>query len=316
MKAGLSVLIALGWATVVVASDAVFKDDFENGLGRWQTNHPQMWKVVNGAGEDGSKALVFETDGNTVAWPTVSFSVPCEPGRVYTLTYRVKVDAWKGSCCYSNLRWHGTGGTVLGFAEGRPHFDRREVGKGWLTVCTRTMRTGADVRLLRFAIAPGECKSARFTVDDVVLTADKPRFVESLHTSAYRETAWEGEVTFVGEYIARRDAFPPDKLAPKFSYVGSDGATRRVDGVVTDGTVRLTLTVERLAIGTHPVTLEFGLRDKPPVDSASVSFTRTGRLRRRQTRIGCGDTDEGRRAQAGLRHQEPGRRAVPRPSRA
>ena len=275
MKAGLSVLIALGWATAAVAQDAVFRDDFENGLGRWQTNHPQMWKVVDGAGEDGSKALVFETDGNTVAWPTVSFSVPCEPGRVYTLTYRVKVDAWKGSCCYSNLRWYGAGGASLGFAEGRPHFDQRKVGRGWITVCTRTARTCAGTRLLRFSVAPGGCKSARFTVDDVVLTADRPRFVESLHTSAYRDTAWGGEVTFVGEYMADVEAFPPDRLAPCFSFLGPDGSTQRVAGIVTNGAVRLTIPVERLAMGTHPVTLEFALAGKPPADRTSLNFTRT-----------------------------------------
>lgn len=262
-------------ATAAVSSDVVFRDDFEAGLGRWQTSCPQLWHVAEGAGEDGSKALVFEADGNTIPWPTVAFSVPCEPGRVYTLTYRVKVDSWKGTYCYSNLRWYGAGGVVLGFAEGRPHFDRREVGKGWLTVCTRTARTGAGTRLLRFAIAPGECKSARFTVDDVVLTADRPRIVESLHSSAYRETAWDGEVTFVSEYIAGADAYPPDKLSPKFSFVGSDGRTQRVAGTVTNGTVRLTLPVERLAVGTHPVTLEFGLAGKPPADKASLTFTRT-----------------------------------------
>lgn len=268
--------LAVYWvAAVALASDVVFRDDFEAGLGRWQTSCPRLWRVADGAGEDGSKALVFETDGNTIDWPTVAFSVPCEPGRVYTLTYRVKVDSWKGTCCYSNLRWYGAGGAVLGFAEGRPHFDQRDVGRGWITVCTCTARTCTGTRLLRFSIAPGGCKSARFTVDDVELTADSPRIVESVHSSAYRDTAWGGEVTFVGEYVADAKAFPPDRLAPCFSFLGPDGKNQRVAGTVTNGTVRLSIPVERLAMGTHPVTLEFGLAGKPPADKTSLDFTRT-----------------------------------------
>ena len=52
-----AVVFAAG-ASCAFAAD-VFREDFENGAGRWNLPSSQ-WSVVDGAGLDGSRALVLE----------------------------------------------------------------------------------------------------------------------------------------------------------------------------------------------------------------------------------------------------------------
>ena len=66
----------------------IFRDDFESGADRWNPPSGQ-WKVVDGAGLDGSRALVLEyAKGEIPKWLERNEMVPVEPGEAY------RFEAW------------------------------------------------------------------------------------------------------------------------------------------------------------------------------------------------------------------------------
>ena len=120
--------------------------DFEQGFVHWRESG-SLWRVEDGAGYDGTKALVWECDDATKYRYPAQY-VTLEAGSAYRLTALVKVDELKGAVEPSvGFEWFDTNGTWVAGAYAKPVDDNGALKDGWVRYegITRTMKS-SDAR--------------------------------------------------------------------------------------------------------------------------------------------------------------------------
>ncbi len=253
---------------------------FENGDAGW-TIPSSLWRIEPGAGRGGSAALVWENDDpKAYTFPRCPFAA--EPGATYRYGAWVKVDsattkgkpvAPKVSIDFANAAGEWIGAEYAR-AVSAPDAD------GWVLFEGET------------APAPAECASAnlfgfvpkggtgKVRFDDFSIAKTGRRLVDTLVSDAYRDEADAGRVTFTATLFPDRDT-PRDSLAPVFVFAATDGGKAELaPDTFDDVHASVSIEVERLAPGTHPVEFVLRTRDGRDLGRASTDFTRGRALRR------------------------------------
>ena len=283
-----SVCCALAVETVVL------KDDFEtaDAVAKWTLC--KGVSLVDGAGVDGSRGLVWEqnefremqmvtqtvvtVDGNAVRpMPTAVperfvREVSVEPGRVYSISAKVR-GAITNNCLYLFFAWYDKDGRFIGRAEGQPTIYRQVGCKGWEVVRTKTQRLPSDAASAKLFVELYRTTLGRMAFDDFTVTCDEARHLERVFSSAYRNTQESGPVRFVAPYVASPERFPRARLSGEFSFVGADGDFTLKTDTVTDDRFEVTVDCARLKEGMSSVTARLFF-DGKELASAAMDFTR------------------------------------------
>ena len=256
---------------------------FEEGTTDWRIPGA-LWRIEEGAGRNGSKCLVWEnSDPKRYLFPR--HTIALEAGGIYRYGAWVKVDSRSGGGNWRlepkvSLDYANAAGKWVGADYAKP------VGKpdadGWVRYegVTRPLPS-VVVRGNLFGFMPrGATGRVRF--DDFSFSHEGTRRVDNIVSSAYRDTAAEGSVSFIATLFVNPAKLPIERLSATFAYRNADGAEAEVPAETLDAKhAAVTLDVARLAAGTHPVT--FVLRTKDDgreLGRAVCSFTRAAVSRR------------------------------------
>ena len=260
----------------------------EPGNSGWTFRSPN-WSVVDGAGRDGGRALVWDArepapKGDIAGSPRV----PVEPGRICTFACWVKSDGIsKPGPIYFNVVTFDAKGKSISSVESRPLI-RDPVGrKGWERIVSATERLPGNAAFVSFSIYAPERTKGRVCFDDFVMTVGGQERVHQIYTSAYRDLAVSGKVRFVAPYIAEVGRFRQADLSGEFEYTGADGRTAKAKAdYLDDASFGVTLDMERFAIGTNPVRAILKHRRAGTIGTKEIAFTRAEKWPRRKAWFG------------------------------
>lgn len=290
------VCVGLLGAFSATAEEVVYEEDFEKPLKGWcledwklektdwsDTN--AMWKVVKGVGLDGTAGLVLTLRADErPKWPLPAmFKV--EPGEAY------RFEAWMDDSAFRDPKRSPPIG--ISFAPYDRSF-RHYRGAGsvrvednvvrkdrWVKVEGTTSPMPTNVVQARFYIwaNDGSSGTAKFDRFKVVKVAANP--LEYLGTSAYRDMAADGEVSFAAVYTLNPVKYRKGDVSCELSFAGIGGTeTRAVP--LEDGIVRLTLPVSACAFGTNTVRMALKDRTGSEIGVQTVDFCRVRKLPRRR----------------------------------
>ena len=256
---------------------------FEAGTNGWQIP-TALWRIEDGAGRKGSKCLVYENN-DTKRYLFPRHPLALDAGGIYRYGAWVKVDARPGDGRRRiepkvSLDFADASGKWIGADYARP------VGKpaadGWVRYegVTRPL-VSAVVSGNLFGFMPrGGTGRVRF--DDFFISCEEVQHVDTIVSSAYRDTATEGTVSFVATLFVNPAKMPLETLSATFAYRNADGVEVEMPADILDAEhAAVKLDVTRFAAGTHPVT--FVLRTKAGgrvLGRAACSFTRAAVPRR------------------------------------
>ena len=255
-----------------------------NGAATGWVMPKKHWKVVAGAGSNGSKGLVFEGDDpNSRDWPHQWITV--KEGKRYRISANIKAD---GLTCPKMGRWSGMSIYI-------EWFDK----SGKLTGCNMTYCVNGKTDWIHRenitpVVAPGVAKCrivplvikggvGRAVIDDISVMEIEEKTVSGVWSSAYRDEQAEGKVTFVAG-LNLPPGMSTNGLEAVFSYPGSDGRMKKTDGCISEDEARMETDVSALAYGTNDIvcTLSDGKR---VLGSAKLPFARVKELPPRRVRF-------------------------------
>lgn len=271
------------------AKEALLLPDggFENG-GGW--NLPkEFWAVKKGVGMDGSAGLAFTVkEPKKLSWPT-SAKFTVEGGLAY------RVEAWQKTSGFKITNGKGNitlyfmvfdrNGKSLGSYGGAVRAADNSVRKdGWYRVECLTRVLPAEAVKAHLQIWSYDGLGEAF-VDNIVVRPEAVNPVDRLCCSAYRNEAWEGEVSFSAAYCANPLKNPPETLECVLEYASAKGGKGYAKGSLSDGVATVTLPVESFAFGSNDVRLEVRRRDGTKVlgDSSCVFSRETCAMARKVT---------------------------------
>ena len=271
---------------------SLLNGDFESGQGadipHWKLSGAarKMWRVEPGAGVNGNRGLVWEcAHTNIYAFPTQRIEL--KPGRRYRISAQVKTNIRKiGSGSYGAgvfLEWFDKDGKGLGSC----YPPRARGSNDWVTIENVTKKPiDGDVAygVVGAFVHKGCVGYAAF--DDIEVTEYAVKPLGGLHSSAYRDTAKDGRITFFAPLFVDTNGFRSADWKVEFRYLAADGARRAVAAEsVTPEFVSLSLDVAELAMGRQRVECGVSSADGRTRDSAELEFTRVEELPKRKVYV-------------------------------
>ena len=250
-------------------------------------NLGQHMLIEKGVGRNGSRGVrICNPDPTCRDVRLWQQGMPAESGRIYSYEAWIRLGGGlTNGPVYFNMTCYGRDGRSLCTVEGRPLIRQPQLkGKGWVKVSGATARTPAGTASVGIGCIFPFNSTGEVFVDDFKVTASEKRYMEYVYTSAYRDLAVDGQVTFAAPYICDPEECPVDDLAPEFSFVGMDGKECRMPAdrvgkdVSKDTSFEVKIDVSRLAFGTQKVKAILRTKGGKTLDEAEVSFTRADKL--------------------------------------
>ena len=266
--------VVIGVSLQVVASDSegnlLKNPGFEQGFVEWRKAGSE-WHVEEGAGYDGGKALVWEC-AQPVKRSYPAQYVPLKPGCIYRFSALVKIDRLKGGALELGVEWFDVNGKWVAGSYARRVDDNGALKDGWMRFeCeTRPMRS-TDVRgAVLCLVKEGSTGKVRF--DDMTLDCVPAKRIAFLCTSAYRDSASEGDLRVFASVNAETNRF-----AATLTVKTAEGVEQTLEPVsCAEDAVTFSIPVARLARGAQKMVFRFRSREGGEVtDSAEIAFERT-----------------------------------------
>ena len=247
---------------------------FERGAANW-TIPTSLWRIEEGAGRCGSAALVYE-NADPSAYTFPQCPVALEPGAVYRYGAWVKTDSLddgKKTSPKVSIDYANADGEWIGAEYARAVAPPD--AEGWVRYEGETAPVPATVaRGNIFGFVPkGGAGRVRF--DDFTIEKVSERLIDVLVTSAYRNEADDGEVSFVATLFLDSKSMSLDSLAPVFAFTAPDGTKAEVAPAVFDAAhAAISIDVSRLGHGSNPVAFILRTREGRELARAEIAFTR------------------------------------------
>ena len=193
--------------------------DFEKGTNSWCLPKA-LWRVADGEGRNGSKALVWEnSDPKRYLFPR--HKIALKPGGIYRYGAWVKVDELKKVKPHVSLDFANAEGKWIGADYARAT-DKKD-SDGWVYYEGVTQPLSSDtVSGNLFGFLPRNA-TGRVRFDDFSFAHEGMRLVDVVVSSAYRDTAESGPVKFVATLFLDPAEVSSGMLAPSFVFRGVDG---------------------------------------------------------------------------------------------
>ena len=248
-------------------------DEVKDGATVGWRNVGKRYVFRDGAGRNGSRGLCYENDDPTF-YSFPGQNVALKAGRAYEFEVWVRTENLQGdeSGATICIEWSDANGKWRGGA----YPSGVKGTSGWTCVKGMTARIPADATSVRVNPYVRKGMTGKAWFDDVSIREYVPPPVTGLYSTAYRNIAADGDVTF------RTELDLPDGRAGCqlwFSYLDVTGKRHRVH---TDNAMceSVTLPVSSLKMGRQDVVAEL-FRGTNCVGSATCAFTRVERLPQR-----------------------------------
>jgi len=252
-------------------------EKFSGGRRATRWSYGRGWRAVEGEGVKGSRALVYENADPEFS-STPRQNVELEKGRTYALEADILIDGTlkgpygKGASVYAE--WFDAQGKCLG---GVYTEEIKTTGGNWrhVSVLSSAIKTNAASFCVGLNVSKG-C-TGKVTFDNVKLARWYNPRLQGVYTSAYRNTAADGEI----ELLAALD-MTDGKLSDysgQFTWRGMDGRTHTAPpSSMDEAFARLKLNVRTLAMGRSPVVFTLLRRNGEIDDHKEISFERVREL--------------------------------------
>ena len=211
------------------------------------------WRAAEGDGFKGSRALVYENSDPEFS-STPRQNVELEKGRTYSIEADILVEGTlkgphdKGASVYAE--WYDAKGKWLGGV----YTDEIKTTDGkWRHVSA--MSTAIKTNAVRFTVGLNVSKgcTGKVTFDNVKLARWYNPRLQGLYTSAYRDTAANGEIEFLAA-LDMTDGKISD-YSGQFVWRGADGRIHaEAPSSMDDEFARLRMNVRDMAVGRSSVT--------------------------------------------------------------
>ena len=248
-------------------------DEVKEGVTVGWQNVGKRYVFRDGAGRNGTRGLCYENDDpKFYSFPGQSLAL--KAGRAYEFEVWVRTE---------NLQGEDSGATVCiewcdakGKWRGGAYPSGVKGTSGWTRVKGITGRIPKDATSVRVNPYVRKGMTGKAWFDDLSVREYVPPPVTGVYSTAYRNVAADGDVTFRAALDVPDDR---DGLALWFSYRDAKGALRRVcaNNATRDG---VTLPVASMKDGRQDVVAEL-LDGTNVIGSATCAFTRVGSLPRR-----------------------------------
>ena len=277
-----TVVLAVG-ATCAFAAD-IFREDFEGGADRWKLPTSQ-WNVVDGAGLDGSRALVLEyTKDEIPKWLERNEMVPVEPGEAYRFEAWVNEKEFKAKdrpVSVSFAVYDSKSRLLRGSGAGSVRIADNIIRKdGFCRVEGTTRPLPMNASKGRFYIWAKEGSHGRVAFDGFRIYPVAVNALESLCCSAYRNEAAEGTVGFSAGYAVNELKHDVKRIRAELRYLSREGEKVAL-GTLSNGVASVLLPVEAFAFGTNKVSMTLKIGEKT-LGQIDCEFARLNRLPQRR----------------------------------
>ena len=262
---------------------------FEDGGAGWKI--PPAYSVVRGEGRNGSSAFVYENNDPALPYVYPSCEVSLQPGISYRVSGWIRTENLDpGKRKGAQLAIVCTDANGKGFRDGV-----YECG-AWYS--PGTMGT-EDWRKIEFVTRPIPKEAVRCALlayctpqalgkacfDDIQVAPYEDPAVGMVFSSAYRNTAASGKVTF-GVALSVPEPYAPEETTGVFSYIGADGARKEVS--VTPAArdrAFLSLDAAQLKEGDSEISFRLLAPDGRELGASSLAFHRPAQMPKRRVWI-------------------------------
>jgi len=256
--------------------------DAKGGAADWSLYGNGMWHVKRGEGRNGTTALICDDVGKG-GWTTQWVEV--EPGRTYRVEGWVRTEGVEGNGVCIDFSWHDAYGTRIGTAATQP----RVMGTtAWTKVSLEAfVPPAAAKRCLIGTPVTGNAKG-RAWFDDLRIVPQEQPPIGQFISSAYRNRAAEGPVTFHVGLGATKDEIAAKGLHGRFAVPSAASGTKLISAVPDKADPRdvsATIDAAALPLGESEVVFELLDGAGKMVATKSLTFTRTAEVETKGVRI-------------------------------
>ena len=275
-------------AIVLILAALVANGGFEEGASSWRLGK-KTCSIVPDAGLKSSSALVWENDDpKYYAYATQSFDI--EPGCAYSFSGWIKdcgtTNATrKGRVTNISVEWRDTEGKFIGMAGSNAIVDNQETEEGWVKFFGKTAVMPSNAKTGTLVCSALRGSVGKVVFDNLEVTQLDAEPLPGMISSAYRDMAASGKVTFAARCVLNPLRDPPASVSAEFSFVGKDGAFMRKSGIAAGGIAKAEVAVDTLALGKHPVEVALKRRDGSVISKRRMDFTRLAEMPKRKVYI-------------------------------
>ncbi|MBR1587433.1 MAG: hypothetical protein IJ658_03815 [Kiritimatiellae bacterium] len=274
MKCKLILAAALAAAGAGASGPIVRNGGFEAGgdgdVAGWRTHGKYAFRA--GEGINGTGAFYYE-NGDPKYYGVPGQKIQLTPGKRYKFSVWIRTEDLTGDESGASIcvEWCGADGKWLGGA----YAGGVKGTKFWTKVDCMTPIIPEKAHTFHVAPYVRKGMTGKAWFDDVTVTPVEPKVVSGVCSTAYRNMAAAGDVTFRA-LLERNGAVPPERVV--FRYLDADGHMRFAPA---DAKLAFTVPVASLKMGRQKVGASAYAADGGLLGTVEMVFTRVAQLPQR-----------------------------------
>ena len=236
------------------------------------------FRAEKGAGANGSGGMVWESPEPVNRSAACVQKIDVAKGQPYHFSCSVRTENFnvsKGGFAAICMEWYDANGKWMAGAYSKPF---RDGNSDWVRIEGSTRDIPLQAKTVRVQMYVTKGASGTVAFDNVAVRPLSRPPVAFVFSSAYRNIAASGDVRFHAAFYPGLST-TNETLSAEFSYIGADGTETRTKPTEfsRDGAT-LSLRVDDIAMGTHPVVCVLTGNGGRKLGSAVCEFTRVQRL--------------------------------------
>lgn len=253
-----------------IVTNGGFEAGGDGKVAGWRAQGKYAFRA--GAGINGTGAFYYEND-NPKYYGVPGQKIHLAPGKRYKFSVWIRTEDVKGDESGASIcvEWCGADGKWLGGA----YAGGVKGTKFWTKVDCMTPIIPEKAHTFHVAPYVRKGMTGKAWFDDVSVTPVEPKVVSGVCSSAYRDMAAEGDVTFRA-LLERNGSVPPERVV--FRYLDAEGRLRFAPA---DAKLSCTVPVASLKTGRQKVGVSAYAADGGLLGTAEMAFTRVAQLPKR-----------------------------------
>ena len=263
-------------SSVQLVRNGGFEDVKDGKTVGWNTVG-RKYVYVDGAGRSGTRALAFEND-DPKFYSFPGQRIELKAGKSYRYEVWVRTENLKGdesgaSIC---IEWSGPDGKWMGGAYASGVKGTRD----WTRVEGVTQPIPANARSFRVSPYVRKGMTGKAWFDDISVTPYVRAPVTGLYSSAYRNLAVSGPVSFKAALCLDADEHPLSETRGVLRYTGADGARHEAAVTISKDEGVVTLDATQLALGVQDISFTL-VKGGKELGTATCKFTHVAQMPQR-----------------------------------
>ena len=270
----MAVAAACAAALPLVAGEVASNGGFENGTlitSPWSGLSNSGFSVIRGNARSGNYCLRYQASSAPAEYKMPHQSVTASAGQVYRASVWVKTDSLSGGEAVVGIEWNDANGNWINGSYLNPGVGVSGT-TGWTRLMIQSPRLPANAAKVYLLVYVKEGSRGTAYFDDASLVLLDSSAVEGLYSSAYRNQAADGDVTFVADLNLAVAGLSASGVTGEFTIPLVAGGTQTLAAAtLTDTYAKLTVPASQLATGTVTFRLK---RNGSTVASKTLPFTK------------------------------------------